>query len=217
MNLENARHHMVLSQVRPNDVTDLRIQLAMEEVPREIFVPAELRDQVYVEREVDYAPGRWLLRARDFAKLVNVADIRPSDIVLNAVCGSGYSTAILARLAEMVVSIEGDEDMAAKAQENLNTLGFSNAAVLTADPSAGAPKQGPFDVIFIGGAIEKRPEALLAQLKDGGRLATIVRENGVSRGGVYVRSGDSFSFAPDFDAATSAVLDMFKKEKAFVF
>lgn len=217
MNYEAARRHMVASQVRPNDVTDLGIQHAMERTPRENFVPAELRDQVYVEREIEYAPGRWLLRARDFSKLLDAADIRKTDIVLNAVCGSGYSTAILAQLAEMVVSIESDEDLAARAQENLTTLAFSNAAVLTGDPQEGAAKQGPFDVIFIGGVIEKKPETLLAQLKDGGRLATILRQGGISRGGVYHRSGDAISFAPAFDAASARVLGGFELPKAFAF
>lgn len=217
MNFQSARRHMVESQVRPNDVTDMRIQQAMESTPREIFVPAELRDQVYVEREVEYAPGRRLLRARDFAKLANEAAIKADDIVLNAVCGSGYSTAILAHLAEMVVSIESDEGLAALAQDNLTTLGFSNAAVITGDPWEGAKKQGPFDVIFLGGVIERRPEALLGQLKDGGRLATILRADGVSRGGLFTRSGETWSFTPKFDAASHVVLPGFERPKAFVF
>ena len=217
MDYEAARRHMVESQVRPNDVTDLRIQHAMETTPREIFVPAELRDQVYIEREIEYAPGRRLLRARDFAKLVAAADIRPGEVVLNAVCGSGYSTAVLAQLAEMVVSIESDEGLAAAAEQNLNTLGFSNAAVIVGDPWEGAAKQGPFDVVFIGGVIERRPDMLLKQLKDGGRLATILREDGVSRGGLFVRSGEAVSFTPHFDAASRVVIEGFEKAKAFVF
>ena len=217
MNYEAARRHMVESQIRPNDVTDLRIQHAMETTPREMFVPQELRDQVYVEREIDYAPGRRLLRARDFAKLVTAADIRSGDVVLNVASGSGYSTAILANLAEMVVSVESNEKLAALAQDNLNGLGFSNAAVISGDPTVGAAKQGPFDVIFVGGAIEKKPDALLGQLKDGGRLATILREDGVSRGGVYVRSGSTSSFTPQFDAASSAVLEGFERPREFVF
>ena len=217
MNFETARRHMVDSQVRPHDVTDLRIQHAMEVTPREIFVPAELRDQVYVEREIEYAPGRRLLRARDFAKLVSAVDIRTDDIVLNAVCGSGYSTAIIANLAEMVVSIESDEALANTAQDNLTNLGFSNAAVLTGDPWDGAAKQGPFDVIFLGGVIERTPEKLLGQLKDGGALATIVHVDGVSRGGVFTKSNDTVSFSPRFDAASKAVLPGFEKTKAFKF
>ncbi len=217
MNYETARRHMVECQVRPNDVTDLRIQRAMETIPREIFVPLELRDQVYVEREVVYAPNRRLLRARDFAKLVAAADIRASDVVLNVISGSGYSTSILACLAEMVVSVESDESLAALAQDNLNTLGFSNAAVISGDPAAGAAGQGPFDVIFLSGVIEREPVSLLAQLKEGGRLAAILRENGVSRGGVYLKSGATSSFLPQFDAASSVAMPGFERAKEFVF
>lgn len=217
MDYETARRHMVDRQVRPNDVTDLRIQTAMEKTPREVFLPVELRDQAYVEREIAYAPGRQLLRARDFSKLVAAADPQPEDIILNAVCGSGYSTAVLAQLAEMIVSLESDEALAGAAQENLLSLGFSNAAVITGDPWAGARDQGPFDLIFVGGAIEKEPDNLLEQLKDGGRLATILRKDGVSRGGVYRRSGDAFAFTDMFDAATSAVIPGFEKPKSFVF
>lgn len=217
MDYETARRHMVESQVRPNDVTDIRLQHAMETVPREIFVPPELREQVYVEREIEYASGRRLLRARDFAKLVHAADIDSGDIVLNVACGSGYSTSVLASLAEMVVSVESDETLAALAQNNLNALNYSNAAVISGDPTAGAAGQGPFDVIFVGGVIERTPTALLGQLKEGGRLAAIVRENGVSRGGVYRKSGQASSFLPLFDAASSAVLPGFERAPAFQF
>jgi protein-L-isoaspartate(D-aspartate) O-methyltransferase len=217
MDYQTARQHMVDSQVRPNDVTDLRIQTAMEQTPREAFLPVELRDQAYVEREIAYAPGRQLLRARDFAKLVAAAAPQPGEIVLNAVCGSGYSTAILAQLVEMVVAIESDEKLASAAQETLASLGFSNAAVITGDSWEGAPDQGPFDLIFVGGAIEKQPDNLLAQLKDGGRLATILRKGGISRGGVYRRSGEAIAFAEVFDAATSAVIPGFDQPKSFVF
>ncbi len=217
MDYQAARRHMVDSQVRPNDVTDLRIQTAMEQTPREVFLPVELRDQAYVEREIAYAPGRQLLQARDFAKLLAAAEPHPGDIVLNAVCGSGYSTAVLAQLVEMVVAIESDEKLASAAQETLATLGFSNAAVITGDPWSGAPDQGPFDMIFVAAAIEKQPDSLLAQLKDGGRLATILRKDGISRGGVYRRSGDAIAFTEFYDAATSAVAPGFNKPKSFVF
>ena len=217
MDYRAARKHMVESQVRPNDVTDLRLQTAMETTPRERFLPKELQNQAYVEREIEYAPSRWLLRARDFAKLVDIADPRETDLVLNAVCGSGYSTAILAQLTEMVVSIESDEELAAQAQDNLTSLGFDNAAVINANPVEGEADQGPYDLIFIGGAIEQRPDKLLSQLKDGGRLATILRENGVSRGVVYRRTGEVFAYSEHFDAATSAVLTGFEAEKGFTF
>jgi protein-L-isoaspartate(D-aspartate) O-methyltransferase len=217
MDFKTARRHMVDSQVRTNDVTDLRLQAAMETTPREIFLPVELRDQAYVEREIEYAPGRHLVTARDFAKLIAAADPQPTDLVLNVVCGSGYSTAILAQLAEMVVSIESDEALAARAQENLSSLGFDNAAVITGDPWRGAKDQGPFDLIFVDGAIEREPESLLQQLNDGGRLAAFRHKDGVSRGVVYRRSGDAIACAEYFDAATKFVLPGFEAPKVFVF
>ncbi len=217
MDFETARRHMVESQVRPHDVTDLGLQAAMETTPREIFLPVELRDQAYVEREIEYAPGRLLLTARDFSKLAAIADPRPTDLVLNALCGSGYSTAILAQLTEMVVSLESDEALAGKAQENLTSLGKTNAAVITGDAWAGAEDQGPFDLIFVGAAIAREPSPLLQQLKDGGRLATILREDGISCGVLYRRSGDAFACTKYFDASTQSIAPGFEAPQRFVF
>lgn len=217
MDFKTARRRMVESQVRTNDVTDLRVQWVMETVPREIFLPGDLREQAYVEREIAYAPGRRLLTARDFAKLVDAADPQRGDLVLDVACGSGYSTAVLASLAEMVVAVEADEDLAALAQKNLQALDIANAAVIVGNPAEGAPKQGPFDIIFVGGAIAVEPKALLDQLKDGGRLAAIRREGGVSRGVIYQKSGGAVAARAVFDAATAAILPEFAAPKSFSF
>lgn len=217
MDFKTARRRMVESQVRTNDVTDLRLQTALETVPREKFLPPALREQAYVERELPYAPGRSMLTARDFAKLLDAADPRPGDLCLDAVAGTGYSTAVLARLVDMVVAIEADETLAAAAQENLTALDVANAAVITGDSAEGAAGQGPFDLILIDGVVEVRPDALLAQLKDGGRLAVIEKRGGVARGVVYRRSGDAFSSAEKFDATAKTVLPGFAAAKSFVF
>ena len=217
MDFAMARRQMVDCQVRPNDVTDQRLQAAMETIPREVFLPEHLRDQAYVEREIAYAPGRTLLMPRDFAKLAAVATPQETDLVLNAVAGTGYSTAILAQLVDMVVAVESDEALATAAQENLTSLGVSNAAILHGDCTKGAADQGAYDLIFIGGAIEIQPQGLLAQLKDGGRLATILLADKVSRGVVYQRNGDAFTCIEKFDASTKSVLPGFAVEKAFVF
>jgi len=117
----------------------------------------------------------------------------------------------------MVVAVESDEALAAAAQENLTRAGVANAAVLTSDNAKGAPGQGPFDLIFVDGVIEVRPDALLAQLKDNGRLAALFRRNGVSRGVIYRRSGDAFAGSEKFDASAKSVLPGFAAEKSFVF
>lgn len=217
MDFVAARRHMTDSQVRTNDVTDPRIQRAFDTVEREKFLPAELRSQAYVDREVRYAPERSLITARDHAKLLAALDVRKGDLALDIACGAGYSTAILAQLCEMVVAVESDETLAAAAQENLAAAGVVNAAVISGAPRAGAPTQGPFDVIVIAAAIEEEPEALLKQLKDGGRLGAIVRRGAVAHGVVWRRSGQAFSSHDAFDASARTIATGFARPKAFVF
>ncbi|NWG70324.1 MAG: protein-L-isoaspartate O-methyltransferase [Parvularculaceae bacterium] len=217
MDFVQARKNMVASQVRTNDVTDLRLQAALENAPREQFLPVDLKHLAYVEREIEYAKDRRLLTPRDFAKLLAAADVRPGDLVLDVACGSGYSTAVLAQLAEMVVGLEPDEALAQTAQANLNALGLTNAAVIVGDPAAGAAKQGPFDLIFLGAPIEVEPVRLLEQLKEGGRLASIIRLGGVFRGAVYRRSGSAIAPVPSFDASARHVLPAFAAPKVFKF
>lgn len=217
MDFAQARATMVASQVRTNDVTDLRLQRALETTPREQFLPAELKPLAYVEREIEYAPRRRLLTPRDFAKLLAGADPRPGDLVLDVGCGSGYSTAVLAQMTEMTVGLESEEGLARAAQDNLNALALANAAVITGDLAAGAADQGPFDLIFIGGAIEVEPTHLLEQLKDGGRLAAIMCAGGQWRGSLWRRSDRHFAASALFDATTRAVLPGFSAPKRFRF
>ncbi len=217
MDFAAARKHLVDSQVRTNDVTDPRILRAFETVERERFLPSELRAQAYVDREVPYAPGRSMLTARDHAKLLAALDIGAGDLVLDVASGTGYSAALLSQLGEMIVAVEKDDALAAKAQENWSAAGVVNAAVVNADPAAGAPKQGPYDVIVIAGAIEVEPSALLKQLKDGGRLGAIMRKGGVAKGVVWRRSGSAIAAHEIFDASARIVAPCFAQPKAFVF
>lgn len=212
-----ARKHMLDSQVRPNDVTEPRLLAALESLPREAFLPSRLKDVAYVEREIVYSPGRRLLTARDFAKLAAAADVLPADSVLDIACGTGYSTAVLSRLAARVTGVESDPTLAASARETLRQVGADNVEIVEAEPAAGAPQRGPFDVIFLAGAIGREPTALLAQLRDGGRLAVIRREDGVSRGVVYTRKDGVATPRTVFDAATTAILPGFEAPRVFAF
>lgn len=217
MDLAAARKHMVECQVRPNDVTDLRIQHVFETIPREAFLPGSLREQAYAERELVYAENRRLLTPRDLAKLVAAADPQPGELVLNIASGTGYSTAILASLCEMVVAVESDSDLAARGQEILLSLDVTNAAIIEGALTDGAADQGPFDLIFIGAPVGREPAELFAQLKDGGRLVTILRSDGVSRGVVYRRSGEAIARRQVFDATAAAVLPEFAAPREFRF
>lgn len=217
MDFATARRAMVDSQVRCNDVTDLAIQEALETVPKEKFLPAGLRNGAYVEREIAYAPGRALPTARDFAKILAALKPRKSDLALEPASGCGYASAVLARLCEMVVAVENDASLAQAAQTAWTDLGIDNAAVVEGDPAAGAPKQGPFDIIYIGMAIERAPDALLAQLKDGGRLGAVLREGGVSKGCIWMRSGDVTAKRVVFDASARIIAPGFERPKSFAF
>ena len=124
------RTMMVDTQVRPNDVTKFPIIAAMLAVPREAFVPASRREAAYVGENVELAPGRVLLEPRNFAKMLDALDIQPTETVLDIGCGLGYSTAVIARMAEAVVAVEEDEALVAEAQRTLSSQGVDNAAVM---------------------------------------------------------------------------------------
>jgi protein-L-isoaspartate(D-aspartate) O-methyltransferase len=210
------RANMVAAQLRPNDVTDSRLRDAMLTVPRERFVPAAFAPVAYMEGDIPLAPGRVLLEPRCFAKLLQLAGVGPNDRVLDIACGTGYSTAILSFLAAEVVALEDNAELAAQAQGNLQTLGLANARVITGTLTAGCPKDAPFDVIFLNGAIAREPEELLAQLGDGGRLVAI-RQNGAGgKGVIYLNHEGALGERSVFDA-TVPVLPGFEKPPSFVF
>jgi len=192
---------MVESQIRTADVTQPDLVRAFRTIPRERFVPRSCRALAYADSHVDLGDGRHLLRPRDFAKMVQAADIRKSDIVLDIGCGRGYSTAVLAALADTVVALETTSVMVERASQLLVDIQVSNAAVLKGDLKVGAPEHGPFDVIFINGAVEVLPDGWMPQLAEKGRLATIVLDGRVGRACLFVRSGHIMGERVLFDAS----------------
>jgi protein-L-isoaspartate(D-aspartate) O-methyltransferase len=173
---ETLRTVMVDTQVRPSDVTKFPIIDAMLSVPREDFVPDDRRDAAYVDDNLDLGAGRVILEPRTMGKMLDALDIQASEVVLDLGCGLGYSTALLARLAEFVVAVEEDEARVTEAQANLSAHDVDNAAVVHGTLAAGAPKQGPYGVIVLEGAAEQVPDTLVDQLKDGGRMAVLFSE-----------------------------------------
>lgn len=167
---------MVDTQVRPSDVTKFPIIEAMLHVPREVYVPVGQREVAYMGENIDLGGGRVALDPRTLAKMLDALDIQPDDSVLDLGCGLGYSTAIMARLAECVVGVESDPARAEQAQRNLSEHGVDNATVIAGPLAAGAPKSAPYDVIMLQGAAIQVPPGVLAQLKDGGRIGAIFAE-----------------------------------------
>lgn len=211
----SRRTMMVDTQVRPSDVTKFPIIEAMLSVPREVYVPSDKREAAYVGENVTIAPGRVVLEPRTLAKLLDALDIQPDEMVLDLGCGLGYSTAVIARLAEAVIAVEEDETLAAEAQRTLSAEGVDNAAVINGPLAAGAAKHGPYDVITVQGAAEAIPEALLAQLKEGGRIACLFMEGalGVARVGHKIGGKVTWRFAFN---ASAPVLAGFAAKRGFV-
>jgi protein-L-isoaspartate(D-aspartate) O-methyltransferase len=204
------RLNMVESQVRPSDVMDQRIIRAMLEVPRERFVPAEMAAIAYFDGPAPVSrPGRGqprcLLPARTFAKLVQLAEIGPQSTVLDVGCATGYSTAVLARIAKRVVALEADRDLARAAAAALEELGAANTKMVEGPLAAGAPAEGRFDAILLNGAVPTVPPALLDQIADGGRLVAMMKQGPVCRAHVWRRSGKTVSGQPAFDGAAAAL------------
>ncbi|MBD3764240.1 MAG: protein-L-isoaspartate O-methyltransferase [Rhodobacterales bacterium] len=209
------RTMMVDTQVRPSDVTKFPVIEAMLTVPREVFVPDALREAAYVGENLDLAPGRVVLEPRSFAKMLDAVDVQPSDLVLDLGSGLGYSAAVLARLAEAVVAVEEDPALAAEAQRLLAVEGVDNAAVFAGPLAAGAPKHGPYDAILCQGAVEIVPQALIDQLKDGGRMAAIFMDGPLGTVRIGHKQGGVVTWRPAFHAA-APVLPGFRRQAEFV-
>lgn len=210
------RLNMVESQVRVNDVTDVRVQDALREIPRERFVPAARRATAYADAPLELVPGRYLLDPRTFAKLLQLAEIKPTDSVLDVACATGYSSAVLARIAARVTGLEEDADLVRVAVETLPAVGAANARAVQGSLAEGHKANAPYDVIFVNGAIETRPDALLAQLGEGGRLVAVVRTEGQGHAQLFLKEGGRIGNRIDFDAG-APLLAGFKQKVGFVF
>lgn len=221
-NYDAARVKMVDSQLRTEGVTDYGVLAAMGEIPRERFVPPRMRSLAYIDEDLQVQdpegnmPARYLMEPAPFGRLVQAAEIVSSDIVLDIGCATGYSTAVLARLADSVVAVEVDAELAALASENLVDLGIANAAVVTGPLADGYPSEGPYDAVFLGGAVEHVPGALLSQLKEGGRLVGVVGYGRAAQAMLYTRTTGDIGRRPLFNAHLRP-LPGFAKPKAFVF
>jgi protein-L-isoaspartate(D-aspartate) O-methyltransferase len=213
---DQARKQMVDCQIRPSDVTDRRLLGAFQSIPRHAFTPRSKLASAYGDCEVATNEVRTMSRPRDIAKLIHAADIQPHELVLDIAPGRGFSTAILAQMAETVVGLEDDEDSITRAGKLLTEVGADNAVVIQGDLGAGVAKQGPFDVIFVNGSVEELPQAWFDQLADGGRLAVIRAEGPIGKATIYTKSAAGMGERVVFDA-NATPLPGFAREAGFAF
>ena len=208
------RTMMVDTQVRPSDVTKFPIIEAMLSVPREAFVPTDLVEAAYVGENLEISGERVLLEPRTLAKMLDSLNISSDELVLDIGCGLGYSTAVIARMAEAVIAVEENEAMAADAQSNLSANGADNAAVTNGPLEEGAAKHGPYDVIVIQGAVEEIPRNLVEQLKDGGRIAAIFQTGALGAVKIGYKLDGALTWRFAFNAG-APVLKGFTKARTF--
>jgi len=216
MDYARARRTMVDNQVRPADVTDLRIIAALLEIPRERFVAPSRQAVAYLDIDVPVGEdsSRVLLKPIVFGKLLQAAGIKETDRVLDVGCATGYSAAVLARLAGKVVALEEDAALARAATANL--AGAGNVTVAAGPLTAGWPQGGSYDVILLEGRSEVAPEPLCAQLADNGRLLAVIGGATMGKATIYTKAGKNVTALPLFDAG-APVLPGFVKPPEFVF
>ncbi len=184
------RARMVERQLRARGIGDERVLAAMGEVPRELFLPAARRRQAYGDSALPIAAEQTISQPWIVAAICQALELEGRERVLEVGTGSGYSAAVLARLAAEVVSVERHEQLAEGAREVLAALGVGNVEVIVGDGSRGVPERAPFDAIAVHAAAPAPPPALLAQLADDGRLVVPVAADSVELLTLLRRRGD---------------------------
>jgi protein-L-isoaspartate(D-aspartate) O-methyltransferase len=216
MDYTALRRRMVESQLRTNKITDEGVLAAMGEIPRELFVPRQLKSVAYLDEDLPIAPGRFLMEPMVFGRLLQLAEIKPTDLVMVIGCGNGYSAAVLARIATSVVAVESDPVLAQKAQELLAELDATNVSLVRGPLVVGHPAQAPYDVILFDGAIGELSDAIARQLAIGGRLAAVLQSDGPGRAILATRTEAGLARRVVFDCSVPR-LPGFAKAESFVF
>lgn len=208
------RTMMVDTQVRPSDVTKFPIIDAMLHVAREEFVPGAQREAAYMGENIEIAEGRVLLDPRTLAKMLDALDIQATELVMDIAPAHGYSSAVIARLAQAVVAVEEDEAMAREAQETLSAQNADNVIVHAGSLRLGAAEHAPFDAIILQGGVQQLPDSLCGQLKEGGRICALFVEGAMGDVMIGYKIDGQISWRRAFHAG-APVLPGFEQSGAF--
>jgi protein-L-isoaspartate(D-aspartate) O-methyltransferase len=204
-----AREAMVESQLRPQGVTDPAVLDVMRRIPRENFLPSHTRPMAYVDRAVAIGEGRFLAAPAVLGQLLTQMAAERGQRALVVGAGTGYSAAVLGAMGLEVVALESDTELAAAARKN-------KIKVTEGPLENGYAGTAPYDQILIDGAVEYIPDAIIAQLADGGRLGTAIADRGVTRLTIGRKAGDAFGTLSVGDAGVPA-LPGFQRPRAFTF
>lgn len=214
------RVKMVDGQIRTTDVTSAPLLEAFLSLPREVFVSAGQRDLAYIDEDIRIADGpqgpRFLMEPSPLAKLMQLAGVGADDRALLIGCGTGYSAAILSRLAASVVALESDAGLAERASATLAELGCDNVTIVQGALREGHMAGAPYDVIFIDGSVEELPESLAEQLAEGGRMVAVEGQGNAGIARLFVKTEGVVTGRRAFNAAIKP-LPGFERVEAFVF
>lgn len=215
LDYQKIRQNMVDCQIRTNDVTNHALLDAFLQVPRERFVSESLGELAYIDEDISVGNGRYLMEPAPFAKLAQAVGIGPDDVVLDIGCATGYSSAVFSRFASVVIALEQDSALAKQAAATLDELDYDNVAVVEGQLNEGYGNEGPFNVIFVNGAVDEIPATLFEQLKEGGKLIAVVGKGNSAVAKMYSKTGSDISGRHLFNCAVEA-LPGFEKVAEFV-
>lgn len=207
------RRMMVDNQVRPSDVTKYPIIDALLTVEREAFVPNALKEAAYLGENLEIGGGRVMLEPRTLAKMLDALDINEEELVLDLGAGLGYSSAVIARMAQAVIAVEQDEAMSGEATALLVDVA-DNVVVESGALTEGAAQHGPYDVIIVQGGVETLPDAIIEQLKDGGRVAAVFMDGPLGAVRIGYKLNGHMNWREVFNAS-APVVEGFERARSF--
>ncbi|MDO4997244.1 MAG: protein-L-isoaspartate O-methyltransferase [Neisseria sp.] len=213
MNFEKARFNMVEQQIRPWDVLDFDVLDALSDIAREYFVGEQHQGLAYADQTLPLPNGSHMLEPRIVARLVQGLTLKNTHKVLEIGTGSGYATAVLAKLAEQVISVDIDVEQQNRAAAALQKSGIENISLQVGDGLREQNTAAPFDAIYVGGAIAEIPETLKNQLSDNGRLVAVVGTAPVQRAILLEKNGNEYKQSVLFDTLIPSLNSQVAKAK----